>query len=305
MRHLSAKSENCLKSDPEPHTPAQRLEEMNARVEARAGRNLPLAIGVGLLLGAIAWVCIVYSQPVFTVFVSLVAAFCGAEISLALRHRDVWLPRVGMAVAVGVGPLAGGFFGGLTGLLSTFGGGVLLLVWYAAECRMGARPLQLPDILWGLLTVLYLGGCTLGAAVLDRSAGAWALIGFLIVVIAHDIGAYAVGRTFGRHPMAPAISPKKTWEGQAGALGAAVLAGAIGLAPLWGIPWWAGAISGLSLMFSATFGDLLESRVKRWIGVKDMSSWIPGHGGLLDRLDAILLSAPMALALHLIWIAIL
>lgn len=102
--------------------------------------------------------------------------------------------------------------------------------------------------------------------------------------------------------MAPRTSPHKTWEGQAGATAGAIVAGiVVALTPLWGLPWWAGAVNGVLLMLSATGGDLLESRVKRWIGVKDMGSLLPGHGGLLDRVDAILLSAPMALILHVLW----
>jgi phosphatidate cytidylyltransferase len=98
--------------------------------------------------------------------------------------------------------------------------------------------------------------------------------------------------------MAPRISPKKTWEGFAGAAAAALVAGLLlGLFMLH-IPWWAGLLFGIVILLTATAGDLGESMIKRDLGIKDMSSWLPGHGGVLDRLDSILLSIVAALAMY-------
>ncbi len=124
------------------------------------------------------------------------------------------------------------------------------------------------------------------------------ILGFIIIAVASDTGAYATGITLGRHPMAPRISPNKTWEGFAGAAAAAVIAGVLIALFMLGMPWWAGAVFGLVVLGTATVGDLGESMIKRDLGIKDMSSWLPGHGGVLDRLDSILPSAVAALALY-------
>ena len=121
---------------------------------------------------------------------------------------------------------------------------------------------------------------------LRQEGGEWWVLAFIVIVIAADTGAYASGLTFGKHPMAPRISPKKTWEGFAGAALAALVAGLLlGLFML-GIPWWVGLIFGVVILLAATIGDLAESMIKRDLGIKDMSSWLPGHGGVLDRLDS-------------------
>jgi phosphatidate cytidylyltransferase len=101
--------------------------------------------------------------------------------------------------------------------------------------------------------------------------------------------------------MAPTISPKKTWEGLAGAAAACLVAGVLLAVFMLGAPWWFGLVFGAVMLVTATFGDLAESLIKRDLGIKDMSSWLPGHGGFLDRLDSILPSAAAAYALYLIF----
>jgi phosphatidate cytidylyltransferase len=121
--------------------------------------------------------------------------------------------------------------------------------------------------------------------------GQWWVFALVLVVVSVDVGAYAAGVTLGKHKMTPRISPNKTWEGFGGAALVAVLSGvAISLFAL-DQPWWVGVLLGLVVLLTATGGDLTESLIKRNLGVKDMSSWIPGHGGFLDRLDSLLPSA--------------
>ena len=124
------------------------------------------------------------------------------------------------------------------------------------------------------------------------------MLSFIAIAVAADTGAYAAGLAFGRHPMAPRISPKKTWEGFGGAVVAALVVGVLLALFLLDLPWWGGVIFGAAILLSATLGDLGESMLKRDLGIKDMSSWLPGHGGLLDRLDSILLSTVPALCLY-------
>jgi phosphatidate cytidylyltransferase len=146
------------------------------------------------------------------------------------------------------------------------------------------------------LYVSFLGSLTL--VLLRQDAGEYWLLAMIVVVVAADTGAYASGLAFGRHPMAPRISPKKTWEGFAGAAVVAVTAAILLGVFLLGVPLWAGALLGVAVLASATVGDLGESMIKRDLGIKDMSSWLPGHGGVLDRLDSILPSAPVALGMY-------
>ncbi len=120
-------------------------------------------------------------------------------------------------------------------------------------------------------------------------------------MISVDTGAYATGLNFGKHPMAPRISPKKTWEGFAGSVAAAMIAGVLISLFMIHQPWWFGLIMGAALTLTATMGDLAESLIKRDLGIKDISTWLPGHGGFLDRLDSTLPSAVLAYAFYLIF----
>jgi phosphatidate cytidylyltransferase len=121
--------------------------------------------------------------------------------------------------------------------------------------------------------------------------GAQRVFCLMLVSVSSDIGGYAAGVLFGKHPMAPAISPKKSWEGFAGSLIACVVAGVLTVTLMLDAAWWVGVLLGLLLVLSATAGDLIESQVKRDLGIKDMGTLLPGHGGIMDRLDSILPSA--------------
>jgi len=131
--------------------------------------------------------------------------------------------------------------------------------------------------------------------------GQWWTLAFLILVISADTGAYVSGLNFGKHPMAPSISPKKTWEGFIGAGLICMTAGVLLSMFMLNQEWWFGLIFGGVILLTATLGDLAESLIKRDLGIKDMSSWLPGHGGFLDRIDSILPSAAAAYALYLIF----
>ena len=125
---------------------------------------------------------------------------------------------------------------------------------------------------------------------------------FILVTVLSDVGGYAAGVLLGRHPMAPTVSPKKSWEGFAGSVLACVVGGAIAVPYALGGPWWGGAVLGACAAVAATVGDLTESTVKRDLGIKDMSAILPGHGGIMDRLDSLLLVAPVAWALLAVFV---
>jgi phosphatidate cytidylyltransferase len=126
---------------------------------------------------------------------------------------------------------------------------------------------------------------------LRREDGAELVIAFVVTVSLIDTAGYLVGRKFGKHKLAPGVSPKKTWEGLVASISAGTVSAISFTVIFWELNWWVGLILAAVLLLAAVFGDLAESLIKRDLGVKDMSSLLPGHGGIMDRLDSILPSA--------------
>ncbi|RZU64789.1 phosphatidate cytidylyltransferase [Microterricola gilva] len=282
------------------------LDATNERIKARTGRNLVLAILIGLALGAVTLFSLIVIKEIFMIFAAVLVLFASYEFASALRLGGFRVPRVPTVIAaVAVVPAA--FYGGAAGQwLSILLGTLFVVLWRLAEqanatVRTPASAV-LPDLGASVFVQIYVTFLASFAVVLvGQDGGEWWTLAFLIVVIAADTGAYASGLMFGKHPMAPVISPKKTWEGFAGAAVATTVAGVLlGLFML-DQPWWFGLIFGVAILLSATLGDLAESLIKRDIGIKDMSSWLPGHGGFLDRLDSILPSAAVAFVFYLIF----
>ena len=166
-----------------------------------------------------------------------------------------------------------------------------LLIWRLADGAAG----YLRDVAAGGLVALYVPFLA-GFAVLLLHAGDGAarIILFILVVVCSDTGGYAVGVLIGKHPMAPTVSPKKSWEGLAGSLVAGAAGGLLMMVFTFHHPWWQGALFGIALVVTATLGDLGESMIKRDLGRKDMGELLPGHGGIMDRLDSLLPCAPVA-----------
>jgi phosphatidate cytidylyltransferase len=256
---------------------------------SRAGRNLPAAIAVGVLLGAAVLVALLTVRQVFIGIVAVAVAVASVELAGALRRG------AGIRVAL-VPVLIGGqamvwlsWPFGRNGLLAAFVLTVLAcLVWRFG----GGAPGYLRDISASTLTAAYVPLFASFAAMLVVPAdGRARVLSFLILVVSSDTCGYVAGVLFGRHPMAPLISPKKTWEGSTGSLIGGVVAGALCLTLLLPGHWWQGVLFGASLVLTATMGDLVESLIKRDLGIKDMGTMLPGHGGLMDRLDSLLPSA--------------
>ncbi len=272
------------------------FEATSAKIEQRAGRNLFLAILSGLIFAA------VFLVTLFTVkwaFIGLVAALVTValvELAAAFRIAGRRVPRIGAAIGglIIVGGAA--FFGAKGALLGLFAGSALLVLWRLLEGLVPAWEVPpktlIRDVFSGLFALVYVPFLASMAVLLIQAPnGEWWVFALVLVVVSVDVGAYAAGVTLGKHKMTPRISPNKTWEGFGGAAVAAMIAGvSISLLAL-DQPWWVGVLLGLVVLLTATGGDLTESLIKRNLGVKDMSSWIPGHGGFLDRLDSILPSA--------------
>lgn len=282
------------------------FEHVQERINERTGRNLLLAILISLAIGAVVLGSLLFVKWLFLLFalpVCLLGAFeFGRALQTSGRRVDVW-PQV----AAGVVIMASGFFvGHWTHWVISFAAVAFVVVWRMLAQMIAADGRDFGDVVSDVLVAgfipIYVPFLASFALVLLRQEqGEYWVLAMIVTVVAADTGAYASGLAFGRHPMAPRISPKKTWEGFAGATLAAALAATLFAIFVLHAPAWTGVVFGLVVLASATIGDLGESMIKRDLGIKDMSSWLPGHGGVLDRLDSILPSAPAALAMYFLF----
>jgi phosphatidate cytidylyltransferase len=258
----------------------------------RAGRNLWAAIGVGLALGVVVLVALYVWKPAF-VAVILAAAVLGVwELTHAFAADRIRVPVVPLAVgaaAIVVSAYAGGSEAMLVALALTV---LAVMLWRAPENPKG----YVRDVTASTFAALYVPFLAGFAALMLRDDdGADRVVVFIALVVLSDVGGYVAGVLFGRHPMAPTVSPKKSWEGLGGSALFCAAGGAATFPTLLdGAAAWQGALVGLAVMVTATLGDLGESMIKRDLGIKDMGSLLPGHGGIMDRLDSLLPAAPVA-----------
>jgi len=278
------------------HELRAQFEATSARIEARAGRNLFLAIGSGLIFGGLFLASLFIVKQLFILLVIGLVTVALVELAAAFRLAGRRVPRIGVVIG-GLVITGGAALWGAQGmLLGLFIASLLLTAWRLIE---GLAPsAEVPpktlarDVFSGLFTLVYVAFLASFAILLvEAPRGEWWVFALVLIVVSVDIGAYAAGVTLGRHKMTPRISPNKTWEGFGGAAVLAVVAGVV--ISLLGLqqPWWVGVVLGVVVLLTGTGGDLTESLIKRNLGVKDMSTWIPGHGGFLDRMDSLLPSA--------------
>lgn len=278
----------------------------NDKLNERSGRPLVAAIAIGVALGGGLLLSLVLIKELFMVFAGLLIVFAVYELATALRSSGRDVPRIPVIIAaVAIVPAA--FYWLERGHWLVFLGGVALVaIWRLVEQVVPSRRASarnvVKDLAAGAFILAYVAFFA-GFAVLltAEEGGQWWTLSFLIVVVSVDVGAYATGINFGKHKMAPAISPKKTWEGFVGSAIFAVISGILLAIFLLQQPWWVGLLLGLVMTLTATAGDLTESLIKRDLGIKDISTFLPGHGGFLDRLDSIILSAPVGFAFYLLF----
>jgi phosphatidate cytidylyltransferase len=280
-------------AEPAPLDPAGAEAGMPRRERgARAGRNLPVAIITALLLAGILIATLVLSRPLFVAFLLGIVTLALLELLAVLRARATRPARpvvlaMGALLVVGAyleGPAALSF-GLLATILASFG-------WYLVDRARTEVTRNVAATVFAVVYVPFMAAhLSLVVGRADHYVGA--MIGYAALVVIYDTAAYATGATLGRRPIAPQVSPNKSWEGAIGASVACLAAGAF-LLPLWE-PWTlaSGLVLAAATCVVAPLGDLSESMLKRDLAVKDMGSILPGHGGVLDRVDALLFMAPV------------
>ncbi len=265
--------------------------------KSRAGRDLPAAIASAVVLLVAIALCLATLDGFPFVFLVTAAIGIGVwEFRNALALRDIALPYVPVLLSVPA-MLFAAWYGGSAALVAAMA--ITALVVMLWRLRDGVDGF-VRDATSGVFLAVYLPFLAGFVVLLLRADdGVWRVLTFILVTIASDIGGYAAGVLFGRHPMAPVISPKKSWEGFAGSAAGCVVVGWLTVTYLLDGDWWVGVLIGAAAVVTATLGDLCESVIKRDLGIKDMSQIIPGHGGLMDRLDSLLATvAPVWLLLY-------
>ncbi|MDO5739316.1 MAG: phosphatidate cytidylyltransferase [Ornithinimicrobium sp.] len=256
---------------------------------SRAGRNLPVAISVGLLLAAVVIGSLVFYPWVFVALVTIAAGVGVWEVDHAFRAGRICPPFPPVLLSIALVPLA--YVWGAEALAIGFAASVaLILLWRS----VGPKEDAARDVAGGVFIVAYVPLlCAIASLMVSAPDGVGRVLTFILVTVASDTGGFAVGVFKGRSPMAPSLSPKKSWEGFAGSVGTSALVGAAAVFLLLDGRWWVGLLVGAVAAVFATVGDLAESSIKRDVGIKDMGNVLPGHGGVMDRLDSMVVTAPV------------
>ncbi|EGX60241.1 integral membrane protein [Streptomyces zinciresistens K42] len=266
-----------------------------------AGRDLSAAIGVAFGLGVVIIASLFVVKAVFVGVVAVAVVVGVWELARRLRERKgINVPVVPLAVG-GAAMVVAGYVRGAEGAWVAMALTALaVLGWRMTEPPEG----YLKDVTAGIFAAFYVPFlATFVAMMLAAEDGAWRVLTFLVLTVVSDTGAYAVGWRFGRTKLAPRISPGKTREGMLGGIGFAMACGALCMQFLIDHgTWWQGLILGLAVAVSATLGDLGESMIKRDLGIKDMGTLLPGHGGIMDRLDSLLPTAPVVWLLLVLFV---
>ena len=268
--------------EPEPSNPP-----------SRSGRNLPVAIGVGALLGGLVLLTLLTVKATFLIYMGAAIIVALTELAGAFGKRAIAIPLIPI-VAGGAAMVTCMYW---LGAQAALGALALTLVAILAWRLPGGPSGYVKDVTAGVFALIYLPFlATFVSAMLSPADGPRRVLTFIILTICSDIGGYFAGITLGRggrHLMAPVISPKKTWEGFAGSVAACLVAGWLCVTLLLHGHAWQGLLTGAAAVLAAILGDLVESMIKRDLDIKDMGTLLPGHGGLLERLDSLLLVAPV------------
>ena len=274
------------------------LHSINEAINAKAGRKLLPSIAVGLSLVALIWLTLAYIPFTFTVLVAIAICLGIREITRAFAVAGIRISDTAL-VAATIGLIYATWFDGTEGLVLATA--IALPVLLILRLRKGPHEFvkSATATIFTLAYLPFLAGFLILLARPDD--GLARVMTFVVLVGCNDTFGYLVGVMIGRHPLVPTISPKKSWEGLVGSVIFTCIGGSLSFHYILDLQWWIGALVALMIVFTATSGDLIESAMKRDLSLKDMGSLLPGHGGMLDRLDSVLISAPaLYLALELV-----
>jgi phosphatidate cytidylyltransferase len=258
---------------------------------SRTGRNLPVAVGVGAALGALILVTIYRFPPGFVAVLVVAFGVAVAELVTQLMVAGARPPRLPLLAGTAAIVVCA-YLGGIAGLAVAYAATVLATVFWRLPHATSGTVRDVSSAVWIATYVPFLGG--FAALMFAQTQGADRIVVFIAATVCSDVGGYAAGVLFGRHPLAPRISPAKTWEGFAGSVVACSTIGILLLTLTFHEALWKGLLFGLAIVVTATLGDLGESMIKRDLGIKDMGALLPGHGGVMDRLDSLLPCAAVA-----------
>jgi phosphatidate cytidylyltransferase len=267
--------------------------EESPKKTSRAGRNLPAAIGVGVVLGAMAIVILLFAPMGWLAVLAVAMPIATHEVVRRLREAGYALPAIPLLIG-GQAMIWLTWPYGPAGLLGAYGGTIVVcMVWRLVGQGLSQQPVNyLRDISATVLIATWVPlFASFSALLIFQDHGGIRTFTVIVTVVFADIGGYVAGVLFGKHLMVPAISPKKSWEGLGGSLLFGISASVLTVAFLLDKPAWVGVPLGLMLVITGVLGDLVESQVKRDLGIKDMGTLLPGHGGIMDRIDAMLPSA--------------
>ncbi|MFF4589977.1 phosphatidate cytidylyltransferase [Streptomyces sp. NPDC001388] len=289
----------AMPQNPEPMPDAP--QPAPAPQKKSAGRDLGAAIGVGVGLGVVIVASLFIVKAVFVGVIAVAVVVGLWELTSRLQERkEIKAPLVPLALG-GAAMVVAGYVRGPEGAWVAMALTALaVLVWRMTEPPEG----YLKDVTAGVFAAFYVPFlATFVALMLTADDGPQRVLTFLLLTVVSDTGAYAVGWRFGKHKLAPRISPGKTREGLLGAVSFAMVVGALCMEFLIEDgTWWQGLLLGLAVAASATLGDLGESMIKRDLGIKDMGTLLPGHGGIMDRLDSLLPTAPVVWLLLVLFV---
>ncbi|HTX29656.1 MAG TPA: phosphatidate cytidylyltransferase [Streptosporangiaceae bacterium] len=266
------------------------------------GRNLPAAVAVGVVLGGLAVLTLFTVRATFLLYMGIALAVGLAELAGAFAKRDINIPVIPVAAGGAAVVTCMYWLGSRWALAALALTVAVILAWRLPGGTSG----YVKDVTGGIFATIYVPFlASFVSAMLVPSDGARRVLTFVILAISSDIGGYFAGITLGRrgrHLMAPVISPKKTWEGFAGSVAAGLAAGGLCVTLLLHGHAWQGLITGAAAVLAAILGDLVESMIKRDLDIKDMGTLLPGHGGILERLDSLLVAAPVVWLLLYVFI---
>jgi len=274
------------------------IHSINEAINKKAGRKLVPSIVVGLSLLGLIWFSLSVYKELFLVVLGTAVVLGIREIVRAFNSRSIGISFPSLSIAA-VALLGAAWIDGIAGLaIATAISFPILLIRSLLNGPEGFVG-KATATTFTLLYLPFLAGFLILLA--TPSNGFQRVMTFVVLVGCNDTFGYFVGVLFGKHPLVPTISPKKTWEGLAGSVVFTIVGGCLAFHYIMNMDWWIGIIVGLMIVFTATCGDLIESAMKRDLSLKDMGTLLPGHGGMLDRLDSVVLSAPaMWLALELV-----